>query len=200
MFDTLREDFARYHQVALADGRGLARLRAACTYGFIAVAVYRFGRWTRTIRPRPLALPFKLLHLLLSVPTELAFGISIPGNANIGPGLYIGHFGGIFLHGDAGRNLSVGQGVTLGFKGAGKSTRWPTIGDDVYIGTGAKVIGDVRIGDGVVIGANTVVTKDVPARTRVVGAGVRMSLLDPTPAVAPIPTRTGPAVGEAERD
>ncbi|GAB3330802.1 serine O-acetyltransferase [Marilutibacter aestuarii] len=177
MFDTLRQDFARYHRVALADSPRLARLRAACTHGFLAVCVYRFGRWTQTLRPRPLAIPFKIVHRLLHIPTELLLGISIPGNATIGPGLYIGHFGGIFLHGDAGRNLSVGQGVTLGFKGAGKSTRWPRIGDDVYIGTGAKVIGDVSIGDGVVIGANTVVTKDVPARMRVVGAAIRMSPL-----------------------
>lgn len=179
MFETLRQDFARYHRVALAGGPRLARLRAALTHGFIAVAIYRYGRWTRTVRPWLFALPFKVVYHLLHVPTELLLGISIPASARIGPGLYIGHFGGIFLHGDAGRNLSVGQGVTLGFKGAGKSTRWPDIGDDVYIGTGAKVIGDIRIGNGVVIGANTVVTKDVPDHMRVVGAAIRMSPLPP---------------------
>jgi serine O-acetyltransferase len=186
VFEILREDFRRYHHSALAEGPRLARLRALCTYGFIAVAVYRYGRWTRTIRPRWLSLPFKVIHLLLNIPTELLLGISIPGNARIGPGLYIGHFGGIFLHGDAGRNLSVGQGVTIGFKGAGKSTRWPALGNDIYIGTGAKVIGAITVGDGVVIGANTVVTKDVPPRTRVVGAAMRMSPLDRGTPTAPV--------------
>ena len=85
------------------------------------------------------------------------------------------------MHCNAGRNLSIGQDVTLGFKGAGRSNGWPTLGNDVYIGTGAKIIGKVTLGDGVIVGANTVVTKDVPARTRVVGAAVRMTPLDPSP-------------------
>lgn len=187
MFEILRQDFQRYYQVALPLGSTLAPVRACLRYGFIAVCLYRYGRWTRTLRPRWLSLPFKLVYVLLKVPVELLFGIDISANANIGPGLYIDHFGGIFLHGDAGRNLSVTQDVTLGYKGAGKSNRWPQLGDDVYIGAGAKVIGDVRIGDGVVIGANTVVTKDVPARMRVVGAAVRVTpILEPL-AATPLP-------------
>lgn len=178
MFAILRQDFQRYHKVALASGGSFSHLRAALSYGFIAVCVYRYARWSRTIRPRLLSLPFKATYVLLKVPTELLFGIDISANADIGPGLYIGHFGGIFLHGDAGRNLSVGQGVTMGFKGAGKSDGWPSLGDDVYLGTGAKVIGRIRIGNGVVVGANTVVTKDVADHMRVVGAAVRVSPLD----------------------
>lgn len=178
MFETLRQDFQRYHQVELASGHGCSRLRGLLSYGFLVVCVYRYGRWTRTIQPRWLSLPFKAVYILLKVPAELVFGIDISANADIGPGLYIGHFGGIFLHGDAGRNLSVGQGVTMGFKGAGKSDGWPSLGDDVYLGTGAKIIGRIRIGNGVVVGANTVVTKDVPDRMRVVGAAIRISPLD----------------------
>ncbi|QDH69747.1 serine O-acetyltransferase [Marilutibacter alkalisoli] len=178
MLETLRQDFQRYHRVALTTGPRLARLRACLRYGFIAVCLHRYGRWTRTLRPRWLSLPFKLIYAILKIPVELLLGIDISGNANIGPGLYIDHFGGIFLHCDAGRNLSVTQDVTLGYKGAGRSTRWPRLGDDVYIGAGAKVIGDVSIGDGVLIGANTVVTKDVPAHMRVVGAAIRISPLE----------------------
>jgi len=181
VFDNLRIDFQRYHHIALQSGPRLARTRAVLTYGFIAVALYRYGRWTRTIRPWILSLPFKIFYLALKIPLELTFGIDISTNADIGPGLYIGHFGGIFMHCDAGRNLSIGQDVTLGFKGAGRSNGWPTLGNDVYIGTGAKIIGKVTLGDGVIVGANTVVTKDVPARTRVVGAAVRMTPLDPSP-------------------
>lgn len=181
MFDNLCIDFQRYHHIALQSGPRLARTRAVLTYGFIAVALYRYGRWTRTIRPWILSLPFKIFYLALKIPLELTFGIDISTNADIGPGLYIGHFGGIFMHCNAGRNLSIGQDVTLGFKGAGRSNGWPTLGNDVYIGTGAKIIGKVTLGDGVIVGANTVVTKDVPARTRVVGAAVRMTPLDPSP-------------------
>ncbi|MEP6633294.1 MAG: serine acetyltransferase [Luteimonas sp.] len=175
MFDYLREDFERYRYKWRSLGPRLAPLRACFSYGLIATCVYRYGRWTRKIRPWWLSLPFKALYLPLKISVELGLGIDISLNARIGPGLFIGHFGGIFLHCDAGKHLSVGQGVTLGYKGAGKSDGWPELGDDIYIGAGAKIIGHVRIGDGSVIGANTVVTKDVPAGMRVVGAAVRMS-------------------------
>lgn len=175
MFEILREDFRRYRSASMVHGPRLAAIHACLTYGFIAVCVYRYARWTRRLSPRWLALPFKVVYVLLKVPVELLLGIDISPNADIGPGLYIGHFGGIFLHCNAGRNLNVTQDVTIGFKGAGKSDVWPELGDNVYIGAGAKIIGRIRIGDDVVIGANTVVTKDVPARTRVVGAAVRMT-------------------------
>lgn len=181
MFATLREDFRGY----LAEHAGApswrAPVHAFLTYGFLATLIYRYARWTRRIRSRVLRLPLTLAYLPLKLFSDLVLGIQVSANADIGPGLYIGHHGGIFLHCDAGRRLSVGQGVTIGYKGAGKSTRWPRLGDGVYIGTGAKVIGDITIGNGVVIGANTVVTRDVPDRMRVVGAAVRMSPLDPLP-------------------
>ena len=189
MFEILREDFARYHRAGPSEPRP-SPLRASLNYGFLAVIVYRYGRWCVKLRPRWLSFPFKLVYMLLKLPVELLFGIYISTNSNIGPGLYIGHFGGIFLVCNAGRNLSVGQQVTIGYKGAGKSDRWPELGDDVYVGAGAKVIGDIRIGDGVIVGANTVVTKSVAAHMRVVGAEVRVS---------PIHAAPGPAVG-ASRD
>lgn len=194
MFTTLREDFRRYLRPWRSSPLWQAIPRALLTYGFLAVCVYRYGRWMRTL-PRGVAFPFKVVYYLLKVPTELLLGIHISLDSNIGPGLYIGHFGGIFLVGDAGRNLSVGQGVTIGYKGAGKSSGLPVLGDDVYVGVGAKIIGDIRIGDGVVIGANTVVTKNIPARTRVVGAAVRMTSLDDV--APPQPTRESPTLVSA---
>lgn len=156
-------------------------VRVLLTYGFIAVCVYRYGRWANRIRPRWLAWPFKALYVLLYVPTELIFGIRISVNADIGPGLKIDHFGGIFIRCQAGRNLTVLQDVTIGSKGAGKSVGWPVLGNDIFLGAGAKVIGDISIGDGVVVGANTAVTADVPAYMRVVGAAVRLSPLEVPP-------------------
>lgn len=177
MFDHVRADYRRY--AALDGAHGVVGFfKVTTTYGFLAAFVYRYGRWTRAIRPWLLSLPFKLAYRVLNVFVELVFGISVSTNSDIGPGLYIGHFSSIFLHCNAGRNLSVGQDVTIGYKGAGKSTRFPTLGDDVYVGTGARILGDIRVGHGCVIGANTVVTKDVPDRTRVVGAAVRMTPLD----------------------
>lgn len=177
MFEVVRQDLHRHVQAWRPLSPRLAYLHALCSYGFIAVAHYRFGKWTQALRPRWLGFPFKLGYLLTRLPVHLLFGIDISLNANVGPGLYIGHFGGIFLHGSAGRNLVVGQDVTVGYKGAGMSDYTPVLGDDVYLGAGAKVIGDIRVGDRAVIGANTVVTKDVPADTRVVGAGMRMTAM-----------------------
>ncbi len=192
MFETLKQDLRRYHHAESAGRQRGAWIRASLTYGFIAVSLYRYGRWTRTIHPRWLAIPFKIIYVVLKVPLELSLGIDISLNANIGPGLYIGHFGGIFLHCDAGANLSVTQGVTIGYKGGGKSDYWPRLGNDVYIGAGAKVIGNIHIGDGVVIGANTVVTKDVAPKMRVVGAAVRMTPL-PSAEGKPRAPRSAPA-------
>lgn len=173
MFDLIKQDFARYREVSIKADVRLPGLHAVTRYSFFAVALYRYVRWTRRL-PRAAGVLLRLPYHVAHVPVELLFGIDISANADIGPGLYIGHHGCIFIHCDAGRNLSVGQGVTVGFKGAGQSTRWPTLGDDVYIGAGAKVVGDIRIGDGVMIGANAVVAQDVPAHARVVGAALRV--------------------------
>jgi len=181
MFATLKEDFRGYLAEHAASPAWRAPIQAFFTYGFIAVMVYRYARWTRRIHPRLLRFPCMIAYLPLKVFSDLVLGIQISANADIGPGLYIGHHGGIFLHCDAGHHLSVGQGVTIGYKGAGKSTRWPRLGNNVYIGTGAKVIGDITIGNDVIIGANTVVVKNIGDRMRVVGAAVRITPLDPPP-------------------
>lgn len=176
MFDNIRADYQRYLYARRAEPPVLAAIRAALEYGFLASLVYRYGRWSRTIRPKLLSYPFKLLYALLATVTDILFGINLSTNADIGAGLYIAHFGGIFLHGHMGRNCSVSQGVTIGFKGAGKSTFVPTLGDDVYIGTNACVLGDIKVGHRVVIGANTTVVHDVPDGARVVGAPMKVTL------------------------
>lgn len=98
-------------------------------------------------------------------------GISIPFNTKIGSGFYIGHFGGIVVNGESviGNNCNISQGVTLGQANRGRNKGYPTLGDNVYIGPGAKIVGAVKIGNNVAIGANCVVTKDIPDNSVVVG-------------------------------
>lgn len=171
----LRSDFRRYlATMQPIHGRWRARLAAATEFGFLAIAVYRLGRWSRTIRPRWLSLPVKLVYRVLEFFIQVLFGISISTDCEIGPGFYIGHFGGIHLHCTLGANCSIGQGVTIGARGAGRSSVDPVLGDRVYVGAGAMVIGGVRVGDDVVIGANTNVVTDVPAGCRVVSAATRI--------------------------
>ena len=178
LFPNLREDFRRYHSAQIGYGPLRAALNVCGEYGFLAICVYRYGRWARGIRPRLLSYPFKLVYIVLRTLIDILFGISISVNCEIGAGFYIGHFGGIVLYGKLGRHCSIGQGVTIGAKGAGKSNGWPELGDNVYVGAGAKIIGHIRVGNDVVIGANTVVVKNVPDRMRVVGAEVRMTPID----------------------
>lgn len=91
------------------------------------------------------------------------YGFDISYRTKIGKGLYIGHFGGIVIHGDAviGENCSLSQGMTIGILNRGKSVGIPKIGNRVFIGPNAVILGGITIGDDVLIGANAVVTFDV---------------------------------------
>lgn len=92
------------------------------------------------------------------------YGIDISYRTNIGKGLYIGHFGGIVVHGDSeiGENCNLSQGVTIGVLVRGKHAGVPKIGNRVFMGPGATILGGITIGDDVLIGANAIVTFDVP--------------------------------------
>lgn len=103
-------------------------------------------------------------------------GINIPYQIDVGPGFYISHFTGVFVNSRCriGRNCNLSQGVTLGLANRGPRKGVPTLGDNVYIGPGAKVVGAVHIGDGVAVGANAVVTSDLPAYSVAVGIPARV--------------------------
>jgi serine O-acetyltransferase len=174
VFDNIRADFRRYLDARRTEPVWLAVPRSLLAYGFLSTVVYRYGRWCRQVQPRWLSFPFKLVYAIASTLTDILFGINFSTNAVIGPGLYIPHFGGIFLHGHMGSQCTVAQGVTVGYKGAGKSTFVPRIGDEVYIGTGAVVIGDIEVGHRAVIGANTTVVKSVGEGATVVAAAARV--------------------------
>lgn len=115
--------------------------------------------------------PFFLLARFLKRGMMYKYGISISHRVSIGPGFYIGHFGGVVVN-DAviiGANCNISHGVTLGQKNRGGYKGAPIIGDNVFIGPGAKILGAVSIGDNVAIGANAVVTKDIPPNAIAVG-------------------------------
>ena len=138
--------------------------------GVWAIVVYRFGRWTRTVKIPLVSLVLKIISFLLFKSIEIITGISLPVSVEIGKGLYIGHFGCIILHSNVkmGENCSIVTGITIGTRGLG-NTGVPVIGDNVYIGVGAKILGGIKIGNNVKIGANAVVIDDVPDGATVVG-------------------------------
>ena len=110
----------------------------------------------------------------LLVRLRYKLGISIPEDTKIGSGFYIGHFGGIVVNGKSviGKNCNISQGVTLGQANRGRRQGYPILGDNIYIGPGAKIVGAVKIGNNVFIGANSTVLRGVTIGDRViVGAG-----------------------------
>lgn len=136
---------------------------------------FKYIFWMRTCRfTREVAILrftiYPIAQLILQHYTY-KFSIGIQFITDIGSGFYIGHFGGVFIYPNCriGKNCNISQGVTIGNANRGKNKGCPIIGDNVYIGPGAKIIGAVNIGDHVAIGANCVVTKDVPDFGVVVG-------------------------------
>jgi len=139
-------------------------VRGLLSQGFQAVLVYRFFNWLH--RHRVPAQPFRFLIERL---TEITTGISIPAECTIGPGLRIHHFGGIILHPSVviGEHCTIYHHVTIGDRGGkGRAAR---IGDHVLLGAGAKIIGEIVIGNHCRIGANAVVNQDVPDHSIVFG-------------------------------
>jgi len=103
-------------------------------------------------------------------------GIEIHPGAVIGKGLFIDHGMGVVIGEtcEVGDNVTIYQGVTLGGTGKDTGKRHPTIGSNVLIGTGAKIIGPVRVGDNSRIGAGSVVLREVPDNCTVVGIPARV--------------------------
>ena len=105
--------------------------------------------------------------------TRISTGIEIHPAAQIGKNLFIDHGMGVVIGETAvvGDNCTIYQGVTLGGTGKEHNKRHPTLGDNVVVGAGAKVLGNFTVGNNVKIGANSVVLKDVPDGCTVVGVG-----------------------------
>ncbi|MBI1953646.1 MAG: serine O-acetyltransferase [Candidatus Omnitrophica bacterium] len=137
--------------------------------GVQAIAWYRAAHFLRR-------LGFKFLARLISQTARGLTGIEIHPGATIGRGLFIDHGMGVVIGetAEVGDNVTLFQGVTLGGTGKEKGKRHPTIGNNVVIGSGAKVLGSFKIGDNVAIGANAVVVREVPPNSVVVGVPGRI--------------------------
>ncbi len=161
-------DLSRYR---VTEGRSYPAILITSP-GLIAGIYYRLGHWLWNYRGR-YALLLRLLrpfYLVFKRAVEIYSGASISPRAIIGQGLYINHFGSIFVGAVVmGENCNLSHEVTIGVAGRGGSRGMPTIGDRVYIAAGAKIFGQITIGDDVAIGANAVVTKSIPDCAVVVG-------------------------------
>ncbi|MBF2057556.1 MAG: serine O-acetyltransferase [Cyanobacterium sp. T60_A2020_053] len=135
-----------------------------CYPGLQALVLHRFSHWLHH-----LGIP--LLPRLLSHFGRFFTGIEIHPGATIGEGVFIDHGMGVVIGETAiiGNYCLIYQGVTLGGTGKETGKRHPTLGENVVVGAGAKVLGNLLIGNDVRIGAGSVVLKDVPSECTVVG-------------------------------
>lgn len=173
----LRADLPRYRLGARPLNLDLVVRTIWPQPGFQAVVAYRFGRRLRSWRRRPLTWPLALLlyplFRLLQSWVRRAYDIHLDQNADIGPGLYVGHFGGIHLEScRLGCNCAVQQQVRI--RPAPGGGDGPVIGDHVWIGAHATIVGPFRIGEHATIGAGAMVTADVEPRCLVMGDPARV--------------------------
>lgn len=173
MMATFRADVRRCIDIG-QEHRAMWRL-VASSYGLQALLAYRFGRWllraARSYYLWPLLPACWPIYLLLSRCAWMAYDIRLELSADIGPGFYIGHFGAIRLSRcRIGANCSIGRLTKIS---AAADGREPVIGDRVWIGAHAQIVG-ACIGSGATIGAGAVVHCDIPAGVLCLGNPARL--------------------------
>ncbi len=166
-YETLRREIAsiRERDPAASSGAEVAMLYS----GFHAVIAYRIAH---ALHVKGYVLPARLI----SQTAKFFTGIEIHPGAKIGRGLFIDHGSGVVIGETAeiGDNCTLYQGVTLGGTGKDIGKRHPTLGNNVMVGAGAKILGPFKVGDNCKIAANAVVLSEVPADSTAVGIPARV--------------------------
>jgi serine O-acetyltransferase len=137
-----------------------SQLKTLATDGSLAMVLYRLMQGSRRARLPVLEMVFNKLNATLG-------GCIIGRGAEFGPGFVLIHAQGVVINGSVrgGADVKIEHQVTIG----AERRESPTLGDGVFVGAGAKIVGPVTVGDHARIGANAVVTRDVPPETTVVG-------------------------------
>ena len=164
-FSVIAQDFKACFERDPAARTPLGFIEVILLYsGFHAVFIHRLNHFLYQLK-----VPF--FPRLFSQLARFFTGIEIHPGAVIGPGLFIDHGMGVVIGEttEIGRDVTLYQGVTLGGTGTQRGKRHPTIGDNVVIGAGAKVLGNIKIGNQCKIGAGSVVVHSVPDNCTVVG-------------------------------
>lgn len=167
-------DLMRQYAVAGVDEKRptlFGLLKRSFSPRFAPVVIFRLSHWFYCHKLSPLAKIFSLINFMF-------FGLEIAVRCEIGKGLYLPHTQGTVIGAfKIGENATVFQGVTLGAREvdlAYQEMSRPSVGDNVIIGAGAKVLGGIYLGSGSRIGANAVVLESVPANVLAVGIPARV--------------------------
>jgi serine O-acetyltransferase len=167
MFQRIQQDL---QAVFDRDPAATSKLEVVLTYaGFHALLAYRVSHWLKAH-----GVPF--IPRAISQLARWLTGIEIHPAAKIGKSFFIDHGMGVVIGETAeiGDYVTLFQGVTLGGTGKEHGKRHPTLGNHVVVGAGAKILGGIKVGDNVKIGANSVVLKSVPPNSTVTGVPARI--------------------------
>jgi serine O-acetyltransferase len=147
--------------------------------GLWALAVYRYGVWSRQL-PRPARWITSKIYGGLVLALQMATGTQIYRETRIGEDLHLVHAWNVLIHPDVviGDRCTIMHEVTLGTNEPGREGV-PRIGNDVFIAAGAKILGPVTVGDGAVIASNSLVLSDIPPGTTAIGVPARLLRFPP---------------------
>jgi serine O-acetyltransferase len=171
MWETLKEDIQAVFE---RDPAARSTWEVAIAYpGFHAILIYRLAHWVWQRKLTTLA-------RFVSHVGRFLTGIEIHPAAKLGQGLFIDHGMGLVIGetAEVGENVSLLQGVTLGGTSVRREKRHPTLGDNVTVGANATILGGFTIGAGSRIGAGSVVVREVPENSVVVGVPGRVTYRD----------------------
>ena len=165
MFKLIAADLRQKAAWCYEDERPRAILKVLLTDGTLAMVLYRAMQWSRRYHLAP-------LEMVLNKANAICCNCIIGRGADFGPGFVLVHATGVVINGNVrgGQNVFIEHQVTIG----AERRQSPRLGNNVFIGAGAKIIGEVVIGDDTRIGANAVVLDDVPAHTTVAGIPARV--------------------------
>jgi serine O-acetyltransferase len=207
MFENLREDINRAMRETRTDPNWKPslgkRLEVVVRHSTWPVVAYRFSRWARSVRIPVVKQLLQIVGLFFRKFVEVFTSVHIDVRANIGPGFVIHSVYAINLGATKiGKNFTIATGCLISHACRG-------IGDDVYFGPGAKLVGDAKIGSNVVIAANSLVLTDVrdnmmvmgvPARIKLPGGRPQRFVKKPEVVTAPaVEAKSAPAVSESAR-
>jgi serine O-acetyltransferase len=165
LLSNIREDIRRKALWCYRSDNTRDMVKACFTDGTLAMVLYRLMQWSRRHHLSPLEMLFNKLSAILC-------NCIIGRGAQFGPGFVLIHSTGVVINGAVrgGSGVHIEHQVTIG----AEDRLTPVLGNEVFIGAGAKILGQVTIGDGAMVGANAVVLTDVPAHHTAVGIPARM--------------------------
>jgi serine O-acetyltransferase len=146
--------------------------------GFWTVAVHRFGNWRMSIKAKSVRAPMTALYRIAYRSVVALWGIDLPYNVKVGRRFRLGHHGCMILGaGEFGDDVTIAHSITVGLTRRNE-TKVPKIGNRVELGPGVCIVGGIKIGDDSYVGANTVVSRDLPPNSTVLGIPMRAIELD----------------------